>query len=297
LLLSGGLPGRDLPVARIISIQPFDVDGITAPASNFVPVSIGSQVSTKDSPAVIQFVDGTSITLQANSTLRIQGQPSSLAVRIVRGSAQYGLAPGSRLRVSTETGSVVNTKLDRAVFQANTASRAVAPTATYRSMRSRSGEIRPAMVASLEGSRVIRPIVPPPSVGSFSQSVPSIVTPGGLVMSLAPITDAGGNVTGYTLTGFTHIVHQPNGQITQVNITSGSIIGATVTGTQTGSTANIQFTLVGQSTPLTPAQVNQSFEQALTTALNTGIQNGTIQPGSTVSPSPVSVATFSSSAP
>jgi hypothetical protein len=61
------------PVARVISADAFDVDGITSPARNYVPAGIGGEVSTRSATAVIQFSNGVSVVLQPNSQLKICG--------------------------------------------------------------------------------------------------------------------------------------------------------------------------------------------------------------------------------
>ena len=52
------------PVARVISTEPVNVDGIVAPARNFVPLAVGNEVTTDRASAVVQFPDGSAVTLQ-----------------------------------------------------------------------------------------------------------------------------------------------------------------------------------------------------------------------------------------
>ena len=63
------------PVARMISAGPVDVDGILSPARNFVPLSVGNEITTDATSAVIQFSDGSAVTLQPHSKLRIEVGP------------------------------------------------------------------------------------------------------------------------------------------------------------------------------------------------------------------------------
>lgn len=78
-------------VGRVISDEPFEIDGITAPARSFVPVSSGEDVMTKGASALIQFIDGATVVLQPNSEIKIVGEAGRVQIRIIRGSAQYKL--------------------------------------------------------------------------------------------------------------------------------------------------------------------------------------------------------------
>ena len=302
LLVSVAAFANEAPVARVIGTQPVEVDGITAPASNFVPLSIGGQVSTKSGAAVIQFVDGTSVTLQPNSQLKIEGQSSRPTVRIVRGSAEYRMTLASRVRVSSGTGLTVDSMMDHAVAQINAVASpnsSIAQAVMYRGVNG-SGMVFPTAVIS-GGGFALASLSNPTFRGSGPGADPALVTPGGLTINLSPIRGPGGDVIGYTVTSLTQIVTEPNGQTATIAVTSGSIVGATVTGvnglTTGGSLVNVQFTLPGQSVPLGPDQLSQNVQQGLNNALNTAIKNGSVPAGTTISPPRVSTTTFSNSAP
>jgi hypothetical protein len=303
LLVSVSAFANEAPVARVIGTQPVEVDGITAPASNFVPLSIGGQVSTKGGAAVIQFVDGTSVTLQPNSQLKIEGQSSRPTVRIVRGSAEYRMTLASRVRVSSGTGLTVDSMMDHAVAQVNAVASpnsSIAQAVMYRGVSGQSGMVFPTAVIS-GGGFALASLTSPTFRASGPGSSPALVTPGGLTINLSPIFGPNGDVSGYTVTSLTQIVTEPNGQTATIAVTSGSIVGATVTGinglTTGGSLVNVQFTLPGQSVPLGPDQLSQNVQQGLNNALNTAIQGGSVPAGTTISPPRVSTTTFSNSAP
>ena len=93
------------PVARVISTQPVNIDGIIGPARNFVPLAVGNEVTTDSASAVVQFPDGSAVTLQPHSKLRIEAQPSGPAARVVQGSAIYDVA-----RTSTSSPGSVTSK-------------------------------------------------------------------------------------------------------------------------------------------------------------------------------------------
>ena len=293
----------ELPVARVIGTQPVDVNGVTAPASNFVPVSIGSDVSIKSGVAILQFVDGTSVTLQPNSQLRIEGQFSSPTVRIVRGAAEYKMSLASHVRVSTGSSQTVNTLPDRDRPGGNTiasGNSSFVETAMNRGPNSQIG-------AALPSKATLGSFAFAPDLGhavfraSGPSSGPGLVTPTGLVINLTPVRGPGGEIINYTVTSFSETVTQPSGQTAIITVTSGSLVGSTVTGIPhrpaSGIIVNVQYTLPGQSKPLGPDQVSVSVQQALNGALNTAIQNGSVQPGTMLGPVHVAPTTYSNPAP
>ena len=68
------------PVAQVIGTESITVAGISAPARNFVPLAPGDDVATQNGTAVVQFRDGSNVTLQSNSVLRVEGQAGSPVV-------------------------------------------------------------------------------------------------------------------------------------------------------------------------------------------------------------------------
>src|SRR5690242_17438043 len=92
------------PVARVIGTDSIEVDGITAPARNYTPLQVGSRVSTKRGAAVLQFRDGSSVSMQANSVVSLEGDAGAVQVRIVNGSVIYSISSSSRLRVVDSKG-------------------------------------------------------------------------------------------------------------------------------------------------------------------------------------------------
>lgn len=292
----------DPPVARVIGSEPVVVDGIVSPAANYVPVGMGGKVATQRGSAVIQFVDGTSVTLQPNSQVNIEGQRAKPSVRIVRGSAEYRVTPASRVSVSSGD-QMVTSILDNATSSVRAITNPngqVAQAVMYRGSSASVGSALPSAIV-YGGSFAMANL----GTMSFSPgaggSGPALFTPNGLTINLAPVTNSSGQITGYTVTSITETVVQPNGTSVQVTATTGSLIGATVSGissnTSSGQTVAVQFTPQGSTTPLTSTQVTNTVQTTVQTAVNQGVQNGTIQSGTTATTTPVTTTTFSSSAP
>lgn len=287
------------PVARVIGAEPVDVNGISVPAKNYTPVSIGDEITTGATTAVVQFRDGTNMVLQPHSSLKIGGQPSNIQVQILKGAAKYDLTPASRISVEAGKADSVRRALATALPDPSAMARpAGAPpdAVVYRSPTvHQPGAIVPSSAVS----------VAPFSSGTFHPSATtggsaSIVTPSGLTINVSPVTNTSGVITGYTVTSITTTVTEPNGTTVTIQITSGSLVGDTVSGLPTtgqgGTTVTVQFTPPGSTTPLTPGQAGQAVQTGLTQAVTTGTQNGTLQPGTQPpTPSPVGTGQFSGS--
>lgn len=300
------------PVARVVGDQPIDVDGITAPARNFVPVSLGGQISTSHGTAVVQFTDGTSVTLQPNTQLRIEGQPGSPSLRVVRGSAQYKLGQGSRVRMGGSKGETLNKVLDDAILGANVATAPNGPVAQavmYRADANRSGILLPSSPVS---SGNFAPGSGSGSTfGKFSLSAAGdgsgrVCGPTGTCYTISNVTQSivnGQVVYTGTISGATQSVLQPNGTYIEIPVTlpadlAGASMGVGITGTGSDT---LSITPAGSSTPLNSNQLNllqNAVQNNVNTAYNNAVNNGTIAPNSTPpTVSPISTGTFSGSAP
>jgi hypothetical protein len=252
------------PVARVISAQPVNVDGIIGPARNFVPLTIGNEVTTDSASAVIQFADGSVVTLQPHSKVRIEGQPSSAVARVVQGTAIYDVAPASSSRLGNGTG------------QPN--------------LRTPSGPTRPQPGASARR--------PAPFTGSFNPGGPAgtgpqIDGPNGVTINLTSAVNPVTGATTFVVSSIQETITLPSGGTAVVTITSGTLIGATVGGVTTGT---FTFTTPGSSAPLTPQQTSTAVQTGLQQAINTGVASGTLPTGTKLpSPSPVAGTQFSPS--
>jgi FecR protein len=334
LAVSVGVFGAT-PIARVISADTVDVSGIAAPARNFAVVAVGDEVTTKGTPATLQFRDGTSITLHQNSRLRVEGPAGQPTVRMVKGTAAYRLAPASNLRIVNTRGELLNQILDNGLSTGMSRGNPLTdPMSAGLIYRSPAGKQTGVAVPS--GSI---------TVGQFSSNViqgtgfngPQIKLPSGIVINLTATTTtpAGGGppVVTYTVASVSVPVTitdtASNGTVTTTalpntyaTISSGTatgqsaavtsaiqqLLGAQVGGvssTSTGSSVALTLT-TSTGTALTAAQVqtdlNAAAPAAVTNAVNTGAVTLPTPPaGSTqtsapvVQSSPVESATYFSS--
>jgi hypothetical protein len=286
--ISTGVSFGATAVARVISTDPVEVDGISMPARNFAPVAIGDEVATQGGSAVVQFQDGSNVTLHPKSRIRIEGKPAKLQVRILIGSANSNIVPTSRLHLVNSRGDTISQIILTAL-------------PTQASLAHAAGPLAPEVLYTSSSLRQSGGLAPGTSVavGQFSGSgtfhaeaggTATITAPNGTVITLAATTNPTTGAVTYTVQSITVQVTLPGGGTSTVTITSGSLIGANVgvTGsTTTGSQVSISITPSGGGTTLTPTQITQ------------GIQQGVSQqsPGSTVSnPSPVTTGSFSGQA-
>jgi hypothetical protein len=257
------------PVARLISAQPVNVDGIIGPARNFVPLTVGNEITTDSASAVIQFTDGSVVTLQPHSKVRIEGQPSSPVARVVQGSAIYDVAHTSSGRLGNGTGQ---------------------PSVSDRSSRVNRIPARPQ-----PGAPALRP---GPFTGSFSPGGPSasgpqIDGPNGVTINLTSAVNPVTGATTFVVSSIQQTITIPGGETAVVTITSGTLIGATVGGVTTGT---FTFTPPGSSTPLTPQQTSTAVQTGVQQAINNGVASGALPAGTKPpSPAPVTGTQFSPS--
>jgi len=277
------------PVARVISTQPVNVDGIIGPARNFVPLAVGDEVTTDGATAVIQFPDGSAVTLQPHSKLRIELQSSGPVARVLHGSAIYDVARTSSSRPVNGTSKSSSRVPPGAVLSDPAGSRGIGyetPGFVYRSPGARqSGAVAPqAMV--LNGS--FRP------AASAGGAGPEIVGPNGTTINLTAVVNPSTGTTTYVVSSIQQTITTPGGSSTVVTVTSGSLIGATVGLGASGT--SFTFTPPGSSTPFTPQQTATAVQTGVQQAINSGVANGTMPPGTQPpSPTPVTTGQFSSS--
>jgi len=277
------------PVARVISTEPVNVDGIIGPARNFVPLAVGNEVTTEGASAVVQFPDGSAVTLQQHSKLRIEGTPSGPVAVVVQGSAIYDAARISSSRAVNGTGKPIMR---------------VSPIAPPATSRRSSLEIPATAGFVYRGAAAGQPGVVAPSAAVFTGSFtsggpaagtgagPQIITPNGLTINLTAVVNPSTGAATYVVTSMQQTISLPGGGTSVVTVTSGPLIGATVGGGTTGTT----FTPPGSATPLTPQQTASAVQAGIQDAINKGVANGTL-PGGTQPPPPSPVTTVPFSAP
>jgi hypothetical protein len=310
------------PVARVISSDAVEVDGITSPARNYVPVGIGGEISTHSSTAVIQFSDGTSVVLQPNSQLKIDGRAGHPEVRIIKGAADYKMKASGISSVSVGGARMAGKYLDAATAQASVFSSPTNPIAEALSSR-----------VSSTGATAITPSSPIVT-GGFSSAAPtlsgvfkvndptggtSIVTPSGITINLTagPVVNG---VPTYTIASITENVtvsetYTPAGSTTPITVSvttpvtvpapaalSSAVITVTPPSSGSGSTQSTvaintaTTTTVGGVTTTTLAPVSTTTlatasTQISTTAASTAVTQVTATGSSTPLPTPPAGAT------
>ncbi len=293
--ISAGVSFGATAVARVISTDSVDVDGITMPARNFAPVAIGDEVATQGSSAVVQFKDGSDVVLQPKSRVRIEGKTNKLQVRILQGSAHTDLVPASRVQLVDSKGQTITTVITASLPDANTAAALMRPGSPLAPVLFTGASKQPGTILPTNAI----------AVGQFSGAgtfaagpgnTATITTPAGLTLNLT----LGPNGT-YTISSISSTVTLPNGTTTTVTVTSSPLIGASVSGatssTSSGTSVNIQITEPGSTTPLTPTQASQQVQTSITNTVNQQVQSGQLPTGTQPpSPSPVTTGQFSGSA-
>ena len=263
------------PVARVISTQPLNVDGIIVPARNFVPLAVGNEVTTDSASAVVQFPDGSAVTLQPHSKLRIEAQPSGPAARVVQGSAIYDVAP-------TPSGGPGK--------GASRSSVEISPSSVNRSPSARKPGAAAPRTGAFTGS--FSPGASAAGIGTGTG--PRILGPNGVTINLTPVVNSTTGATTYTVSSIQQTIATPGGGTAVVTVTSGPLIGSTVGGSTTGT--SFTFTPPGSSTPLTPTQTSTALQTGIQQAINSGVASGTLPAGTQPpSPTPVGTGQFSGS--
>jgi hypothetical protein len=89
------------PVATVQSSKPFRLRGAPVPVAGVPswPVAIGDDIETAASRAVISFPDGNRVTLATDSRAKLEKDAGRIALRLLKGSAEYDLPAASALRL------------------------------------------------------------------------------------------------------------------------------------------------------------------------------------------------------
>jgi len=87
------------PVGWVTSSGPLTLNGKALPATavSSLPVVAGDEIATSGSSAMIYFTDKSRATLEPNSRVKLEGSSSSVALRILSGSADLTQAEGSQV--------------------------------------------------------------------------------------------------------------------------------------------------------------------------------------------------------
>ena len=277
------------PIGSISSTQPIVVSGITVSTDRVMswPIAVNDEIVTHTAPATLRFADGSVVTLQRNSRMKLVALSSGVEMKMLSGSAIYDLKPSSVVSVGNRSS---GTRIPENV--------AVAP-----SRRPASQDETPATALAyrMPASAPKSGIVFAPSMFGTAAFAPSInrqaspagaknmiTLPNGLVVFVNPVT-SGGVVTGYTIVGVGADT-QTGGVLPTPNVTSLDGYTIAVVNGPNG-TDQVQIFAPGSATPLTGSQAAALIQTTTTTVnqnLPPGQQISTTTPGITIQPFSVS---------
>jgi hypothetical protein len=317
------------PIANVISADTVAVDGINAPARNYIPVQAGDVVSSKSAAAIVRYTDGTTVILQPNSRVKVDTHAGNPDFRVLSGAAQYKLTLNSKARVTNGSDALIE-KLYDDVTAGRAVPSALPAAVLYAAPSSKSSAvILPAAPISTGGFLTANPgtggsgiltgkLVPNANTPGGGGG-PSISLPTGLTLNLTATTDLNTGTVSYIVASISQPVTLPNGSVATIVISStgtttfdssgnqtssttttntSTLLGATLGGTTdpTGDPTKVAISLTptGSTTPLTPTQVTNSLATVTSTAVTTAVNNGAL-PANTAPPAigPVSIGTFS----
>jgi hypothetical protein len=283
-------------VATISSTQPVVVSGITVPTNRVIswPVGVNDEIATQGAPAMVRFADGSVVTLQRNSRMRLEPASTGVEVKMLSGSAIYDV----KAKSAVSFGPAIN---PRAVSAAGTvpAVNAAARTSATSTNEAQAVALAYRMPATApKNGMVFAPTALgtgtfiPANVHFETTTVgggPHLTLPSGAIFEGHIVTQ--GNISTFIIDKIEVPVTTPTGQISYVTANDPTLLGATV---QVNG-GQIQITPAGSTTPLPGTQVSQLIQNAATTSYNSSVANGQLPPNTTPPqpPSPISTGTFS----
>lgn len=274
------------PVGSISSTQPIVVSGITVSTNRVMswPVAANDEIVTRTAPATLWFTDGSVVTLQRNSHMKLEPLAAGVEVKMLSGSAIYDLKPASTVSLGAKLPGAVASRTVRPVQASIGSQNSLPPTAlAYRLPAGSKGVVfAPSMFGTANfGSSVSNTANP-------SGARNMITLPNGLVIFVNPVT-AGGVVTGYTIIGVGADT-QTGGILPTPNVTGLDGFTITVVNAPNGNN-QVQIFPPGSSTPLTATQAAALLQATATTvnqSLPPGQQITTTTPGISIQPFSVS---------
>jgi hypothetical protein len=276
-----------LTIGSISSTQPIVVSGITVSTNRVMswPVAVNDEIVTRTAPATLRFTDGSVVTLQRNSRMKLEPLPTGVQVKMLSGSAIYDLksssmvtlgtkSPGTRLPISSAlVTSVRPTAQDGALATALASRISAAPS---------SGIV---FAPSMFGTAAFAPAVTRQASPTGARNI--ITLPNGLVVFVNPIT-SGGVVTGYTIIGVGADT-QTGGILPTPNVTALDGYTIVVVNGPNG-VSQVKIFAPGATTPL-PDNQAAALIQTTTTTVNQNLPAGlqiSTTPGITIQPFSVS---------
>jgi hypothetical protein len=100
VLCSVGLAER--PVATITSSEAFELSGVRVPVAGVPqwPLVSGDEVVTGSAPALVSFADGSRVTMNARSRVKLQASGKETVLRLLKGDMAYKVAKNSPVKLA-----------------------------------------------------------------------------------------------------------------------------------------------------------------------------------------------------
>lgn len=279
------------PLATISSSQSIVVSGIAVPTNRVMswPVSLNDEIVTQTAPAVVRFTDGTVVTLQRNSRMRLDPGPSGVQVKMLSGSAIYDIKARSAVSIAPavdKAAAATTPVLPKAnAVQAASARQAQASALAYKmpeATSAGSGVVyAPAAISSgVFMAAAARDAVTEPGSGT------RIELPNGTILEVTSTQNGG-----YIINKVDVPVYSPDGTKIYVTPSTSPLVGATIVPPQAGSPSTATVTLPGQTAPLSPTDLATQLSNAATAAYTESVAQ--LPPGTPApSFSPVTTGTF-----
>jgi hypothetical protein len=276
------------PVATVSSTESIVVSGISVPTSRVMswPVNANDEIATQAAPAMVRFADGTVMTLQRNSRMRLEQRPSGVEVKMLAGSAMYSVQSRSTISLGPAVAAVrasTNTSVNGPArgTLSTSSNEALATALAYRmpaQAPSQGVVFAPTAISTSQFG---------PAAGATRQAVTSpggqyVTLPSGVVLEVIPVPNSPGQ---YTVSRVL-IPVTVNGLPTYATAPNSTLLGAGMVVLNQG-TAQQQVTVFSGATPLTPAQLSTAFAAAGQDAVNNA-PGATQRPTGPITVDPVS---------
>lgn len=269
------------PVAAVSSNQPIVVSGITVPTNRLIswPLSVNDEITTQSAPAMVRFSDGTVVTLQRNSHMRLDAGKSGVEVKMLSGSAVYDIKANSNVAIHNDAISS-----NTATSAKNTRTVAPAPF-PMRGTAASNAQVVTAMAQAPSSGLALAPADIKSAVFSSAPRARTLPTQGSDQIFIGSTTilethlvSGGGNTGQPSVLVIDRVIFKvadPSrpGEFVYLSPPKGFVnplIGSSLTvpaGLTPLVNVNLTATLLN-GTPLTPAQVTDLLQQAANAAFN-----------------------------
>lgn len=272
------------PIGSISSTQPIVVSGITVSTHRVMswPVAVNDEIVTRTAPATLRFTDGSVITLQRNSRMKLEPLASGVKVNMLSGSAIYDLRPSSIVSLDTQ---LTGTPLPANTIPPNAGlpkfqSRPPVAALAYR-MPATAPSSGMVFAPSMFGTAAFTPAATQQANPSGAKNI--VTLPNGLVLFVNSVT-SGGVVTGYTIVGVG--ANTQTGVLPTPNVAALDGYTISVVNGPAG-VSQVRIFAPGSATPLSDSQAAALLQNTATTVnqnLPSGQQISTTTPGITIQP-------------